>query len=155
MSDPSAPSSKPRKLKSRKKCSGKQIMAQDLWPSIRLHGIKLLIMLHGIKHQGIRPFNIKPLRLMYHGTRHLSISGLISDLYLPIIVANPRTNPSPLKGRRKWKMINTAESHLFWMQSMMEWMGQLMKSCQQPPIGRQAWVRKKEDVHPMKGNRLT
>jgi hypothetical protein len=108
MFDPNAPSSKPRKRKSRKKCPGKQIMAQELWPSIRLHGIRLLIMLHGIKHQGI-----KPLGLMHHGTRHLSISGLSSDLYLPIIVANPGTNPSPLKGRRKWKMINTAESHLF------------------------------------------
>jgi len=42
-----------------------------------------------------------------------------------------------------------------WMQSMMEWMGQQMKSCQQPPTGRQAWVRKKGDVHPMRGNRLT
>jgi hypothetical protein len=83
-------------------------MAQDLWPSIRLHGIRLLIMLHGIKHQGIRPLNIKPIGLMHHGTRHLSINSLSSDLYLPTIVANQRTNPSPLKGRRKWKMINTA-----------------------------------------------
>jgi hypothetical protein len=39
-----------------------------------------------------------------------------------------------------------------WMQSMMEWMGQHMKSCQQPPTGRQAWVRKKGDGHPMRGN---
>jgi len=39
-----------------------------------------------------------------------------------------------------------------WMQSMMEWMGQQMKSCQQPPTGRQAWVRKNGDVHPMRGN---
>jgi hypothetical protein len=38
---------------------------------------------------------------------------------------------------------------------MMELMGQQMKSYQQPPTGRQAWVRKKEDVHPMRGNRLT
>jgi hypothetical protein len=98
MSDPSAPFSKHKKRKSRKKCPDKQITAQDLWPSIRL-----LIMLHGIKHQGI----------MHHSTRHLSISGLSSDLYLPIIVANPRPNPSTLKGRRRWKMINTAGSHLF------------------------------------------
>jgi hypothetical protein len=41
------------------------------------------------------------------------------------------------------------------MQSMMEWMGQQMKPCQQPPTGRQAWVRKNGDVHPMRGNRLT
>jgi hypothetical protein len=37
-----------------------------------------------------------------------------------------------------------------WMQSMMEWMGQQMKSCQQPPTGRQAWVKKKNN--PMRGN---
>jgi hypothetical protein len=36
-----------------------------------------------------------------------------------------------------------------WMQSMMEW----MMSCQQPPSGRQAWVKK--DSHPMRGNRRT
>jgi hypothetical protein len=71
------------------------------------------IMLHGIKHQGISLLNIKPFGLMYHGTRHLSISGLSSSLYLPIIVANLRPNPSTLKGRRRWKMINTAGSHLF------------------------------------------
>jgi len=108
ISDLSAPFSKHKKRRSRKKCPDKQITAQDLWPSIRL-----LIMLHGIKYQGIRPLNIKPLGLMHHGTRHLSISGLSSDLYLPIIVANPRSNPSTLKGRRRWKMINTAGSHLF------------------------------------------
>jgi hypothetical protein len=28
-------------------------------------------------------------------------------------VANLRSNPSTLKGRRRWKMINTTESHLF------------------------------------------
>jgi len=32
----------------------------------------------------------------------------------------------------------------------MEWMGQQMKSCQQPPTGRQAWVKKKNN--PMRGN---
>jgi hypothetical protein len=41
---------------------------------------------------------------MHHGTRHLSISGLSSYLYLPIIVANPRTNPSPLKGSGRWSI---------------------------------------------------
>jgi len=72
-------------------------MAQDLWPCSRLHGI----MLHGIKHQGIRLLNIKLLGLMLHVTRHHSISGLNSDLYLPIIVANPRPNPNTLNGRRR------------------------------------------------------
>jgi hypothetical protein len=36
-----------------------------------------------------------------------------------------------------------------WMQSMIEW----MMFCQQPPSGRQAWVKK--DSHPMRGNRRT
>jgi hypothetical protein len=109
MSDPSVPFLKYKKQRSSKKCPDKQIMAQDLWPSIRLHGI----MLHGIKHQGIRLLNIKPLGLMHHDTRQLSISGLSSDLYLSIIVANLRPNPSTLKGPRRWKMINTVGSHLF------------------------------------------
>jgi hypothetical protein len=113
MFDPSAPFSKHKKQRSRKKCPDKQITAQDLWPSIRLHGIRLLIMLHGIKHQGIGPLNIKPIGLTHHGTRHRSISDLSNDLYLPIIMANPRPNPSTLKGSRRWKMINTAGSHLF------------------------------------------
>jgi hypothetical protein len=42
-----------------------------------------------------------------------------------------------------------------WMQSMMEWMGQQMKSCQQPPTRRQAWVKKKNDIYPMRGNGRT
>jgi hypothetical protein len=114
MSHPSAPSSKLREQRSRKKCPDKQIMSQDLWLSIRLHGTGLLIMLHGIKHQGIKLLNIKPLGIMNHNARLLSISGLSSDLYLPIIVANPRsTNPSTLKSRRRWRMINTVGSHLF------------------------------------------
>jgi hypothetical protein len=109
MFDLSAPYSKPRNQKSRKKCLGKQIMAQDPWPSIRLHGIRIITKLHGGKHPGIRPLNIKLLGHMHHGIWHLSISGLSSDLYLPITV----TNPSTLKGRRRWKMINTTGSHLF------------------------------------------
>jgi hypothetical protein len=86
MPDPSTPFLKHKRQRSRKKCPDKQIMAQDLWPSSRLHGI----MLHGIKHQGIGLLNIKLLGLMPYGTRHHSISGLSSDLFLPIIVANPR-----------------------------------------------------------------
>jgi len=114
MSDPSALSSKLRKQRSRKKYPDKQMMAQDLWPSIRLHGIRILIKLHGSKIPGTRLLNIKPHGIMSHDARLLSVSGLSIDLYLPVIVANPRpTNPSPLKGRRRWKMINTAESHLF------------------------------------------
>jgi hypothetical protein len=102
MSDPTAPFSKLKELRSRKKCPGKQTTTPDLWPNIRLHGIRLLIMLHGIKHQGIRLPNIKPLGIMHHGARLLNISGLSSDLYLPIIVANPRsTNPSTSKSNKR------------------------------------------------------
>jgi hypothetical protein len=42
-----------------------------------------------------------------------------------------------------------------WMQSMIQWMDHQMKSYQQPPKGRQAWFRKKEDIHPKRGNGLT
>jgi hypothetical protein len=115
MSDPSAPFSKLREQRSRKKCPDKQITAQDLWPSIRLHGIRL----HGIKLQSLRPLNIKShgiksQGIMPHGARLLSISSLSRDLFLPIIVANSRpTNPGTSKSRRRWRMINTTGSHLF------------------------------------------
>jgi hypothetical protein len=39
-----------------------------------------------------------------------------------------------------------------WMQSMIQWMDYQMKACQQPPPRRQAWVRKDEAVHPLRGN---
>jgi hypothetical protein len=71
----SAPSSKLRKPRLRKKCPYRLIMALDLWPSFRLHGI--------------RQHTIKLLGLMHHDTRHLSISGLSHDLYLPSTVATP------------------------------------------------------------------
>jgi hypothetical protein len=119
MSDPNAPFLKLRKQRSRKKCPKKQITAQDLWPSIRLHGIRLFIRLHGIKLQNLRPLiikshGIKTQGIMPHDARLLSISGLCRDLFLPIIVANPRpTNPDTSKSRRRWWMINTTGSHLF------------------------------------------
>jgi hypothetical protein len=95
MSDPSAPFSKLSEERLRKKCLDKQITAQDPWPSIRL-------------------LNIKPLGIMHHGARLHCISGLSSNLYLPIIVANPRsTNPSTLKSPKRWWMINITGSHLF------------------------------------------
>jgi hypothetical protein len=109
MSNPGAPSSKLKDQRLRKKCQDMPITTQDLWPSIRLHGIRLLIKLNGIKLQGIRLFNIKPLGIMLHGPRLFSISGLSRDLFLPIIVANPR----PLKSRRRMRMINTTMSYLF------------------------------------------
>jgi hypothetical protein len=107
MSDPSAPFSKLREQRSRKKCPNKQILAQDLWPNIRLHGIRFPIRLHGIKLQGIRLLNIKPhgiksQGIMPHNARLPSISSLIRDLFLPIKVANPRlTKPSTLKSCRR------------------------------------------------------
>jgi hypothetical protein len=99
----SAPSWKLRKPRPRKKCPDRPIMALDLWPSFRLHGIQFL----GIKH-----LDIKHLGLIHHDTRHLSISGLNSDLYQPITVATSRTNPSSLEGLRRWKKINITVSHL-------------------------------------------
>jgi hypothetical protein len=105
MLDGSAPFSRLREQRSRKKCLDKQILAQDLWPSIRLHGIKL---------QGIRLFIIKPHCIMPHGSRLPSICGLSRDLFLPINVANPRlTNPGTLKSHKRRKMINAARSYLF------------------------------------------
>jgi hypothetical protein len=35
---------------------------------------------------------------------------------------------------------------------MIWWMDHQMKACQQPPPGRQAWVRKDEVVLPLRGN---
>jgi hypothetical protein len=43
----------------------------------------------------------------------------------------------------------------FWMQSKIQWMDHQIKSCQQPPKERQAWVRKEAEIHPLKGNGLT
>jgi hypothetical protein len=77
---------------------------------IRLHGIKL----QDIKHITIKPHGIKSKGIMPHSTRLLSISGLSRDLFLPSKMANPRlTNPTILKGRRRWRMINIARSYLF------------------------------------------
>jgi hypothetical protein len=107
MSNPSSPSSRLREQRSRKRCPDKQISTQDLWPSIRLHGIrlqgiKLPIRLHGIKLQDIRLLNIKPhgiksQGIMPHGARLPNINGLNKDLFLPIRVANPKlTNQGTL-----------------------------------------------------------
>jgi len=82
-------------------------MALDLQPSIRLYGI--LNKHHGDKHRAI---NIKPLGLMLLGFRHLSISGLSSDLYQPITGATSRTNPGKLEGPKRWKKVNTTVDHL-------------------------------------------
>jgi hypothetical protein len=76
MSDPSVPFSRLREQRSRKKFPDKEISTQDLWPSIKIHGIKL----PSIKLQGIMP----------HGARLPSISDLSRDLFLPIRVSNPR-----------------------------------------------------------------
>jgi hypothetical protein len=42
-----------------------------------------------------------------------------------------------------------------WMQRMIRWLDHQMKSCQQPPQGRQEGVRKEEDIHPLRGNGFT
>jgi hypothetical protein len=96
MSDPSALSSRLRDQRSRKRCPDKQILAQDLWPSIKIQGIWLPnIRLHGIKLQGMRLPSIKLHGIKFegikpHGTRLLSISGFSKDLFLRIRMANPR-----------------------------------------------------------------
>jgi hypothetical protein len=59
------------------------------------------------------------------------------------------TSKNKSKQFRKAQKVEEDQYHSeqpIWMQSMMEWM---MKSCQQPPTGRQAWVKK--DSHPMRG----
>jgi hypothetical protein len=86
MSDPSAPFSKLREQRSREKCLDKQISAQDLWLSIRLHGIKL----QDIRLLNIKPHGFKSQGIMPHGARLLSINGLSRDLFLPSKMANPR-----------------------------------------------------------------
>jgi hypothetical protein len=107
MSDPSAPFWKHRKTRPRKKCPNKLIMALDLRLSIRIWGIRHLTKLHGGKHQGI-----KLIGLMHLDSRHLSISGLSSDLFQPIRVAPQRPNLSSLEGLRRWKRNNSTVSHL-------------------------------------------
>jgi hypothetical protein len=105
MSDPSAPFSKLRERRSKKRCPDKQITAPDLWPSIRLHGLKL---------QDIKLLNIKPHGIVPHSAKLLGISNLNRDLFLPSKMANPRlTNPSTSKSRKRWRMINIARSYLF------------------------------------------
>jgi hypothetical protein len=32
------------------------------------------------------------------------------------------------------------------------WMDQQINACQQSPLGKQAWVRNDEAVHPLRGN---
>jgi hypothetical protein len=104
----SAPSWRLRKPRPRKKCSSR-LVALDLQPNIRIHGIRHLTKHRGDKHRGI---NIKPLRLMLLGFRHLSISCLSSDLYQPITAEPSRTNPGKLEGLRRWKKVNTTVDHL-------------------------------------------
>jgi hypothetical protein len=110
---------------------------------IRLPSIKL----YGIKPHGIRT----------HGIRLLSINGINSDLFLPIRMANSRKK----KSRNYMNNLQKLEDDQFyrklpiWLQSMVQWMDHQMKSCQQPPQVRQAWVKKDEDIHPLRGNGLT
>jgi hypothetical protein len=109
--DLSAPFSKLRDQKSRKRCQDKLHSVLDLWPSNRLHGSRLLsIKLHGIRLLDIRPHGIKP-----DGIRLLSISSINSDLYLPIRMANPKlTNQdTSRRSHRILRMINTIGSYLY------------------------------------------
>lgn len=124
MSDACAPFSRLRERRERKKCPNKQITAQNLWPSIRLHGIKLQVIKLPIKHHGIKlqdimllnikPYGIKSQGIMPYGARLFSISGLSRNLFLPSKMVNQRlTNPSTSKSHRRWRMIKTSRSYLF------------------------------------------
>jgi len=92
----SAPFSKLRDQRSRKSCQNKLHSALDLWPGIRLLNIKL---------HCIRPHDIKL----------LSISGINSDLFLPIRMANPRkTNQGTTWiSPRSLRMINSIGSYQY------------------------------------------
>jgi hypothetical protein len=79
--DLNAPFSKLRDQKSRKRCQDKLHSILELWPSIRLHGIKLL----SIRLLGIRSHNIRPYDIWL-----LNISSINNDLFLPIRMPNPR-----------------------------------------------------------------
>jgi len=85
---------------------------------------------------------------MHLGSRHLSISDLSTN----------HNGKTKIKSKHSKRSQKVEEDQYYseppiWMQSMMEWMGQQMKSYQQPPIGRQAWVKKKNN--PMRGNGQT
>jgi hypothetical protein len=68
----------------------------------------------------------------------------------------PKTNKSRhLKRPQKKEDDQCCKELPIWMQSMMQWMDHQIKSCQQPPTRRQAWVRKKQNIHPLRGNGLT
>jgi hypothetical protein len=61
-----------------------------------------------------------------------------------IIVANPRPNPSTLKGRRRWKMINTAWSHLFGCKAWWSgWVNRWSPASNHPQEGRLGLERRK------------
>jgi hypothetical protein len=62
----------------------------------------------------------------------------------------PQQRFVPAKHLRRPQKVEADQHHNeppIWMQNMMEWM---MTSYQQPPTGRQAWIKK--DRHPMRGN---
>jgi hypothetical protein len=100
MLDPSAPFSKLKERRSRKKCPDKQISAQDLWPNIRVHGFRLLIRLYGIKLQGTRLLNIKP-----HGIKSQSI--MPHSARLPSIRASAKICSS----QSKWQIQTNKFKH--------------------------------------------
>jgi hypothetical protein len=101
MSNPNVPFSRLKEQRSRKRCPCKQILAQDLWPSKRLQGIRP----SSIKLQGIRP----------HGAKLPSTSNLSRDLFLSIRMANPRLTNQGTSWRscKRWRMINSIARCLF------------------------------------------
>jgi hypothetical protein len=75
-SNPNAHFLKLRDPRSRKGCLSKLHSAPDFWPYIRLPSIWL----HGIRLHSTKP----------HKIRLFNISGINSDLFLPIRMAKPR-----------------------------------------------------------------
>jgi hypothetical protein len=69
----------------------------------------------------------------------------------------PKANKSRhfMKKPQKVKDDQLCRELPIWMQSIIQLMDHQMKSCQQPPKGRQEWVKKKEYIHPQRGNGLT
>jgi hypothetical protein len=77
------------------------------------------------------------------------------------VPANHNGKPKKNKSRHYKKKPQKLESDKSYeglpilMRSLLRWMNNQMKACQQPPWVRQVWVRKDEVIHPFKGRGLT
>jgi hypothetical protein len=77
------------------------------------------------------------------------------------VPTNQNGKPRKNKSRHYKKKLQKPESDQSYkrlpilMQSLLRWMDNQMKACQQPPRVRQVWVRKEETIHPLRGSGLT